>query len=322
MLPFISRIKLVKELIFKKLDQIISKQLEAEEKIKLIPQISANQRTHQIILDKQSKVLDKINSLLQAATEKKDRSALSSLAHNVKKEEENQKLSPISFFQADFYQRINQRRLEHLASLNLPIPGSTVLEVGAGIGDHTSFFIDRRCEVVSTEARSDNLEIIRTRYPNITVELLDLDAPNPKFQGVFDIVYCYGLLYHLKKPAEAITFIAEKTKKMLLLETCVSFGEEAGIHFCEEPTVNPTQSFSGTGCRPTRIWIYEQLKQHFKYVYLPVTQPSHEQFPIEWNNQQTQKDQWDLARSVFIASREPLSNPLLTEELLKVQVRY
>jgi len=50
------------------------------------------------------------------------------------------------------YQRHNQRRLEHLASLGLDIAGCTVLEVGAGIGDHTSFFLDRGCEVVTSDS--------------------------------------------------------------------------------------------------------------------------------------------------------------------------
>ncbi len=48
--------------------------------------------------------------------------------------------SPLACFQSEHYQRHNEKRLEHLASLNLPIADSTVLEVGAGIGDHTGFF--------------------------------------------------------------------------------------------------------------------------------------------------------------------------------------
>ncbi len=60
--------------------------------------------------------------------------------------------SPKDVFLSYHYQRHNQRRLEHLATLGLSIAGSTVLEVGAGIGDHTSFFLDRGCHVVCTEA--------------------------------------------------------------------------------------------------------------------------------------------------------------------------
>jgi hypothetical protein len=55
--------------------------------------------------------------------------------------------SPIDVFHSAHYQRHNQRRQEHLASLGLDISGATVLEVGAGIGDHTSFFLDRGCQI-------------------------------------------------------------------------------------------------------------------------------------------------------------------------------
>lgn len=320
MLSFLERIKRLKDLFLNKLDQILLQQIEST---KIIHQIEAIQRSQKIILEKHSGELDKIFLLLKEKELSLGQTVRPGQTEDIKKTEslvkKEEELITIPFFQADFYQRINQRRLEHLATLNLPVDGSTVLEVGAGIGDHTSFFIDRRCEIVSTEARPENLKVIRTRYPNIRVEQLDLDAPDPNFQGLFDIVYCYGLLYHLRKPEEAISFMAERTKKMLLLETCVSFGEESAINFCNEPITNPTQSFSGTGCRPTRIWIYQQLKKYFRYVYLPITQPNHEQFPLEWDTQTSPKEQAVLVRSIFIASNESLSNPLLTENLLKVQ---
>ena len=56
-------------------------------------------------------------------------------------------------FRGGHYQRHNARRQEHLASLQLDLAGKRVLEVGAGIGDHTTFFLDRECTVVATEPR-------------------------------------------------------------------------------------------------------------------------------------------------------------------------
>ena len=74
---------------------------------------------------------------------------------------------PKASFLSYHYQRHNQRRLEHLSSLGLNSAGSTVLEVGAGIGDHTSFFVDRGCKVVTNDARQQNIEILRSRYPDV-----------------------------------------------------------------------------------------------------------------------------------------------------------
>src|SRR5438132_1133035 len=83
------------------------------------------------------------------------------------------------------------------SSLGLDIAGRTVLEVGAGIGDHTSFFLDRGCPVVATDVRPENLAILRRRYAGVDVRHLDLDAPDTAFRPHVEIVYCYGTLYHL-----------------------------------------------------------------------------------------------------------------------------
>src|SRR5215471_10142220 len=159
------------------------------------------------------------------------------------------------------YIRHDQRRLEHLTSLNLPVAGTSVLEVGAGIGGHTSFFLDRGCQVLSTEARLENLEVLRERYSGLEVKQLDLDNPDDRIRQIFEIVYCYGLLYHLKEPALAIDYRSSRCSKLLLLETCVSFGDDESINSCPEPAEVLSQSFHGEGCRPTRSWIFNRLKQ-------------------------------------------------------------
>lgn len=100
--------------------------------------------------------------------------------------------SPEEAFLSYHYQRHNQGRLEHLASLVLNITGSTVLEVGAGIGDHTSFFIDRGCQIVTSDARQENILKLRSRFPDLRVLKIDLDNPPETFNEIFDIVYCYG----------------------------------------------------------------------------------------------------------------------------------
>ncbi|MEG4071187.1 FkbM family methyltransferase [Microcoleus sp. Pol14C2] len=234
------------------------------------------------------------------------------------KDQQELPIDPMKVFHCDEYLRHNQRRLEHLASLGLDFVGKTVLELGAGIGDHTSFFLDRSCEVVAAEGRPQNLEILRARYPDIEAIQLDIDTPDLKINQQFDIVYCYGLLYHLQTPTQAIEFMARSCQNMLLLETSVSFGEEEAINFCKEEADYPSQAISGNGCRPTRKWVYNQLKQYFEFVYMPITQPNHEQFPIDW----TLSSSETLVRSVFIASRQELNNILLLEDIPLKQQRH
>ena len=225
--------------------------------------------------------------------------------------------SPVTTFHASHYTRINQRRLEHLASLRLPIAGASVLELAAGIGDLTGFFADRGCAVVSTEGRPENLAVLRQRYPSLEVRLLDLD--NPVHLGrSFDIVFCYGALYHLSRPSEAIDFMAECCRHMLLLDTCVSLGQEPLLNPITEPSEDPSQSITGQGCRPTRSWVYQRLKRLFPYVYIPRTQPCHEDYVLDWTVPPAPSVPY--TRAVFIASRQPLDNPLLADEFLQRHV--
>jgi hypothetical protein len=225
---------------------------------------------------------------------------------------------PKDVFLSYRYQRHNQRCQEHLASLGLPISGCSVLEVGAGIGDHTSFFIDRGCTVVATEPRAENREVLAARYPNVTVRGLDLDVPDRMLADRFDIVYCYGTLYHLQDPDGAIRYLGDRCDKMLLLETCVSYGEEPAINSREEDERDFSQSVHGQGCRPTRRWVHDALKAKFDFVYMPKTQPWHDEFPLDWTRP---PEPGKLTRAVFVASRQLLHNESLVEGIVPHQVR-
>ena len=227
---------------------------------------------------------------------------------------------PVNDFHSNHYLRHNARRLEHLASLRVPVAGMSVLEVGAGIGDHTHYYTDRGCKVTITEVREENLSLLRSRYPGCAVRHLDLEAPLPVEGAPFDVVHCYGLLYHLSNPKEALTFLGQNTGRMLFLETCVSFGDEELIHLKEENQSSPTQAFSGTGCRPTRAWLLKELQSHFQYVYVPQTQPWHEDFPLDWSAPEKYGDY--LHRAIFIASRDPVDNESLSLTLMAQQTRH
>jgi hypothetical protein len=227
-------------------------------------------------------------------------------------------IDPVDEFRSDHYLRHNQRRQEHLASIGLPIHSRTVLEVGAGIGDHTGFFFDRDCTVSTSDGRPGNFELLASRYSWIDVQLLDLDHPDSDFTVQAEIVYCYGVFNHLSRPAEALAFLAGHCQDLFLLETCVAPGSEEGVSFMAEPREIPSQSLHGVGCRPTRSWIARELRRNFPFVYLPITQPWHPEFPLDWAAEQESK----LVRAVFVASRSRLDNPLLSTEIPDRQVRH
>jgi hypothetical protein len=222
-------------------------------------------------------------------------------------------------FHSDYYLQHDARRLEHLASLRIPVTGMSVLEVGAGIGDHSHYYLDRGCKLTITEARPENLQRLKKRYPEERVEHLDLENPHVLEGAPFDVVHCYGLLYHLGAPETCLAYLSKCCKQLLFLETCVSFGDDEEINLIAENKRNPTQAVSGMGCRPTRSWIFSQLKRGFEHVYIPRTQPNHHEFPVDWTAPEKHSG---LARAVFVASRRDLKNETLTTELLRRQERH
>jgi hypothetical protein len=236
--------------------------------------------------------------------------------------------SPLATFHSVAYLRHNQRRQEHLATLGLDVADKNVLEVGAGIGDHTSFFLDRGCRVVTSDARPTNIGKLRERFAtqrNVSVRQIDLDQPLLSGLGddeLFDIVYCYGLLYHVGRPAEALEYLAAHCCGILLLELCVSFGDDEAVNLVREAQADPSQAWSGTGCRPTRAWLFSRLRKNFEFVYLPRTQPWHEEFPLDWSPASAAS--WPanrLLRAVFVASRTAIALPSLTDKLVVNQTR-
>jgi SAM-dependent methyltransferase len=214
------------------------------------------------------------------------------------------------FFTADAL-AINRARQEHLATLGLDMCGKTVLEVGAGIALHTPFFLERHCAVTITDGNPRNLAAIRQRFPALDVRFLDLDRQaDAAALGRFDIVYCYGTLYHLRHPDQALALLARVCAGQILLETIVSPGAHAELHLVKEPP-SCDQAVGGIGCRPTRRWVFDSLRRHFGHAYATTTQPAHPDFESDWMLTRS----FGNMRAVFVGSRTPLCLPTLTPEL-------
>jgi SAM-dependent methyltransferase len=171
--------------------------------------------------------------------------------------------------------------------------------------------------------RPENLDILRIRYPEKRIESLDMEKPSKSslINERFDIIHCYGLLYHLHDPAQALAQMGRWCVEAVFLETCVSPATHSKINPLPEDLLSPTQSYVGVGCRPTRQWVFEELKKHFEFVYLTKYQPNHEEFPIDWEDKNLHKSPY-LMRSIFVASHKPIQNNLLSDELLMQQARH
>jgi FkbM family methyltransferase len=212
---------------------------------------------------------------------------------------------------------MNARRLEHLAGMGLPIAGRDVLEVGAGVGDLTSFFLDRGCRVTAIEPRADNRAYFATQYgepgtsPTERLLILPGDAWRLSVRGEVpphSVLFCYGVLYHLDRPLDALREMAASCTDLMVLETRVSYAADERLELEEEDGAHPTNAVSGTGCLPSRRWVYARLAELFAYVYMPLTQPAHPQFHLDWRGREPPPGRH---RAIFVASRRELSNSVL-----------
>ena len=213
-------------------------------------------------------------------------------------------------FQSDLYIRHNARRLEHLAALNLDLSGKTVLELGAGIGDHSSFFLDRGCTVTAIEPRAENIAVMHERmrevptawdpgrFRVVPAEVDQLDRIEGL--GSFDIVHCYGLLYHLRDPGRTLRHAAARCHGVMLVETKVRLAAHPAS--LEEDAANVTNSFDGRATLLERTELLGLLNELFEHTYVPVFPVPHEQFPSDFEH--VPAGQWPI-RMVAVASRVP-----------------
>ncbi len=226
--------------------------------------------------------------------------------------------SPFWVFHTDNARAINRARQAHLGSLGLDLSNKKVLEVGAGIGLHTPFFLERGCEVVVSDGNLENVGEIRRRHPQLRVEHVDMEGDGDlSYLGEFDLVYCYGLLYHLANPERAIERLSKVCRGQLLLETCVAQTELEDINYLRD-FVSNNQAVSGIGCRPSRSWLLARLNKYFGHGYITSSQPDHMDFPIDWDYPMTNL----LYRAVFVGSKVALVNDQLWTEQRQQQTRH
>ncbi len=112
-----------------------------------------------------------------------------------------------------------------LRAHHFPIPddltGKRVLDIGAADGYFTFLAEARGAEVLAIDSWPRQGFFVAHKLRNSKVEfrqmsLYDLD---PADVGMFDIVFCFGVYYHLKKPVFAMERIAQVTKEFALLES-------------------------------------------------------------------------------------------------------
>ena len=209
----------------------------------------------------------------------------------------------------------NQARLDHLDTMGLSLSGKRVLDVGCGVGHLARFFLDRECEVVCVDAREENVAAAKELHPGLEAHALDVQAESLSSYGTFDIVLCYGLLYHLENPIGALRNIASVCTETLLLSTQVC-DHHLPVMRIEDESSARNQAIQGIGHRPSPSYVVLALNRvGFDHIYAPKQLPDHEDYRFEWKSDLGWRRRGRNLRCIFIASREALQNPQLVELL-------
>ncbi len=208
--------------------------------------------------------------------------------------------------------RINKARLKHLGSLGLDFSGRKVIDVGCGVGHLAQFFLKNNCDVLGIDGRKENIISLRARYPKLKGRVADVESEDFSKYGNFDVVFCYGLLYHTKKPDYVIKNLSRICKELMLIETCIVDSDEFEVQLVKD-TQSVNQALAGVGCRPSPRFVISHLRANgFGYVYVPRVVPKHPDFLFKYRADKTHLKDGHLIRQIFIASRTKLVNDKLT----------
>jgi SAM-dependent methyltransferase len=135
---------------------------------------------------------------------------------------------PITMEQHPWF--ISTRRI-----LNTVYPGDKnklrLADLGCLEGGYSVEFARMGFQVLGLEVRDANIAVCnyvksKTNLPNL--EFAKDDAWNIARHGVFDVVFCCGLLYHLDRPKQFLELLSSVTTKLIIVQTHFSTESEEG----------------------------------------------------------------------------------------------
>jgi SAM-dependent methyltransferase len=179
----------------------------------------------------------------------------------------------------------------------------TAMDLGCGVGYFSSLLQEMGFQVTATDARAENIAEARSRFPDIDFRVADAEDSALVDLGTFDLVLCFGLLYHLENPFKAIRNLRALTGKVLLLESMAVDNDQPFLLLLDEPE-GEDQSLRAVSFYPSEgAMIKMAYRAGFSYVYRFADLPNHEDFRADTGRSR--------ARTVIAASVPALTSPLV-----------
>lgn len=95
-------------------------------------------------------------------------------------------------------------------------------DLGCLEGGYAVEFARLGFDVLGVEVRESNhaaCQYVRSRVAAPRLNFVQDDAWNIERHGVFDVMFCCGLFYHLDRPREFLHTLSRATRKLLILQT-------------------------------------------------------------------------------------------------------
>jgi SAM-dependent methyltransferase len=185
-------------------------------------------------------------------------------------------------FDNENYAQFSQARTNllqtFLPELRRQLVLSTALDVGCGTGFFSGFLRDSAFRVSALDGRKENVAEAQRRVENVDFRQADIEDPSLPTLGTFDLVLCFGLLYHLENPFRAIRNLFALTGKVLIMESMCVPDESTLLYLMDEGKLedqglNYVAFYPSEGCLIKMMW-----RAGFPFVYRFRNLPDHDQF--------------------------------------------
>lgn len=176
---------------------------------------------------------------------------------------------------------------------------SSALDVGCGVGDFSKLLFDLGFNVIAIDGREENAAEGKKRYPEIEFRVADVEGLSTSQLGAFDLVLCFGLLYHLENPFRAIRNLHSLTKKILLVESMCMPSADATMGLLDEVR-DENQGLTYVAFYPSESCLVKMLyRAGFPFVYGFARLPESEFYgSTKWKRRR---------RTLLAASKVPLT---------------
>src|ERR1700730_17014721 len=212
-------------------------------------------------------------------------------------------------FDRPHYRALDQAKMEFLRTMlsqwKSELGLQSALDVGCGLGHFAELLHGFGFEVTALEGRPENAEETRQRVPELSVHVRDVEEISAMGHGSFDLIFCFGLLYHLENPFRVIRQLRNVTGKLLVIESmCIN--DSRPVLCLRDEEHGEDQGLTHVAFYPSEACLAKMLYcAGFPLVYRFLKLPDHPDFAARFEKHRV--------RTRLAASTQPLKELYLAQ---------